>query len=782
MKFAVRIVKNKKELLHTLGTLGCISILATSCVVDQASSSREGSGGSALSNTQDTVSANYGRVLTANPLVLSDYTADENTDLSTLITRSPVYITSNEYLTKSCSLIGDCLEVTEDAGVSAFQNESRKWAFPVTTTEFLQINAFYHTAKVIDTYLGDVTTYVFDRLNQVSYDTAVPTNTDLHKAYWNASNKAKLVVHADASLRKNASFDPSNFLIKLGYIPGYQNIKMAQDPSVIYHEFGHAIVDRLMNHRNRAFNAAFCLNTQNPICLEESALGYFGHDEAYSINEGIADYFSYFTNDREHMGEWGLGKFANASRPISENDSMHIAGISTDEDSRLSYPEYLGYDVYSKEARVDDIHVDGQIISHLLVALTKELSNRCTGNIDDAKKLVFYALVESLGELGDLSAQAKDGLTGQINLDQDYAKEWLKSVNPINFRRFSQSLARNVYNITNSQYNLCTYQNFSKDNLEQLFDSYGLLLFRTYNNNFNSISTTNITVNPLNRKKTELINKNLLVKDTRSSYSSLSVFDIRSSVYQTIQNQMDVGEVTTVDARYNNGNGKVSPGEIVGLFVSVYNNSSSIMAGTRVLASDWAHMQDGVPCSNLSDGYPSISQGGKTCDPLTETNYNDTGRIMPVCMLTYNDGTSTKLLNQHEFLKRMKSDIGLLEKDCLGQGEDRTQDDLNNCFVKAIPSTNVQNIPFMAPKSNWQETMQAEQGAPLFTDSNIMFFEINKNIPLGTEVSCRLRMTFANCEDCYHDLTSTNYDDFKDFEFAGEEPFSILNINFTIEQ
>ena len=796
MNIAVRIAKKNRRILRALTYYMCLGTLATSCVLESPTNT-SGSGGKALSNTQDTVSANYGRVLAANPLVLSDYEADEDTDLSTLITRTPVYITSNEYLTKQCTLIGDCLEVTEDTGIAPFENESSKWAFPVTTTEFLQVNAFYHVSKIMDTYLEDMETYTFTTIGTTGYDTSVPTDSDQNKSFWNNASKAKLLVEADSSLKDNASFDPTNFKIKLGYLSGYTNLRMAQDPSVIYHEFGHTVVDRLINHRNRAFEVDNCSSSSatasKEICLGGTQLGYFGHDDGLSINEGIADYFSYFINSREHMGEWGLGKFKNASRPISEDDDLHISGISTDNDSRLSYPEYLGYNVYAPTSRIDDVHLDGQIISHFLVALTKEFQSKCTGSHNQAKKLVFYTLVETLGELGDLSAQAKDSYSDQINLDIDYAYEWIKSVNPINFRRFSQGLGRSIYKMTIGDQTLCPLKAFTQENLEELLDSYGLLLFRSYNTNYNTASVSNVPVNQLNRKKTELINKNLLVEDTRTAYADISIFDVRSSIYQTIHNQMDLEDVVTTDAKYNNGNGQVSPGEIVGIFANVYNNSNSIMAGARVLASDWAHMQDGQPCTNLSDNFPSTSQGGTSCSTLTSSNYSDEGRIMPVCMLTYNDGTSTKLLNQHEFLKKMKSDVGLLEQDCLGQGEERTQDDLNNCFVKAIPSANTQNIPFMLPKSNWQETMQDEQGQPVFTDSNIMFFEINKNIPIGTEVTCRLRTAFSNCEDCYHDLENgsttynfgsaqTYYDDYEDFEFAGEKPFNILNITFNIGQ
>ena len=54
----------------------------------------------------------------------------------------------------------------------------------------------------------------------------------------------------------------------------------------------------------------------------QSDLGSISYDEAGAINEGIADYFSYYINSRSKIGEWGLGRFLKAARPLSEDDSL----------------------------------------------------------------------------------------------------------------------------------------------------------------------------------------------------------------------------------------------------------------------------------------------------------------------------------------------------------------------------------------------------------------------------------------------------------------------------
>ena len=42
-------------------------------------------------------------------------------------------------------------------------------------------------------------------------------------------------------------------------------------------------------------------------------------------------------NGRTKIGEWAMGRFFNAARPLTEIDDGHISTIATSETGRLSY-------------------------------------------------------------------------------------------------------------------------------------------------------------------------------------------------------------------------------------------------------------------------------------------------------------------------------------------------------------------------------------------------------------------------------------------------------------
>jgi hypothetical protein len=65
--------------------------------------------------------------------------------------------------------------------------------------------------------------------------------------------------------------------------------------------------------------------------------------------------------------------------------------------------------------------------------------------------------------------------------------------------------------------------------------------------------------------------------------------------------------------------------------------------------------------------------------------------------------------------------------------------------------------------------------------SNVILFQVSKQIPPGTVVNCRLRARFTNCEDCYHDQKAAraNYD-YLDLDYNGADPFKVINLKFSI--
>lgn len=657
----------------------------------------------------------------------------------------------------------------------------------------------------------------------------------------------KLTAYADCSgALNNAFYNPSEFSVCMGFDSVYtEELKFSEDSTIIYHEVGHGLVDMMYNIRNNAYinltdfipsairaaNQETCnfttqCNTSNTCnvatdepstvfadsagailqiadgsCYYALASGYFNwapfspptrftntfggtNYEAIAVNEGLADYLSYYINDRTHWGEWALGRYLNLSRPLSEDESIHASGISTVESERLSYPEYIAYNPNNPELNESDVHNTGQIMSHFLTAATRELITNCSIDENSAQRVIMNAVTEALAELGDLTAKGTDDLRSSsdyaINMNRKLAYIWSNDVRPPSFRTFSQSFARHLLNITVLKTNVC--KGYSQDKLEKLLDSYGLLLFRKYNADLNNDSllrpTFDLSVNSLNRVKSELLTKDLLTLDTRVDQPSYIVFDDRSVIREAISNLFNTGfvlpsDIVSDDAKYNNGNSKISPGEVVGIYVNLFNNSNSIIGGARITSSPWAHAENDKPCGNLQDSYPSTSEGAETCSALSKTNFDDDDRYHEVCLLEYKDENATQILTQREFFNKMKTENGFLAKDCIDPSDEKS------CFIKSIPGVSSAQFPMINPKSNWLETDQNADGSANYSIRNLIFFEVNKNIPQGTNVVCRLRASFTNCDDCHHD-SGRGYDDYYDFEYAGEKPFKIINMSFQV--
>lgn len=782
----------KTRPLKLLGT-GLVCLFISSCINPRTGKTGE----SGTSNSKSSVAAGYGRVLKDNPIILSgNASLSEDYNLAKLL-GDQVPITNNTTLTRDCTGQVECLTVVEDENIEAFINSDKRWGYGVYTTEFLQINTFYHINKVMEKFYGAlknnlsnnlVVPYLNPTLSNSPYPTSLPMDLFAKKA--NVNPDRGLVAFADCNYSSNAYFDSGRFVLCFGYDPYFDKVKFAQDPTIIYHEYGHTLVHIMLNMRNAAYHFD---TTPNVSFTNKSDLGTFSYDEAGAMNEGLADYFSFFINQRAHFAEWALGRDPiTSSRPMKEDDSLHASGIEPDEAGRLSYPDFLNYDANNHSSKAEVRHNAGMILSHYLVALTEDIASKCSISKSTSSTIVVQLINETLSELGDLTSRGNDFYLGSnysVNLNPTFAKEWFSAVNPVTYRKFAQTFAKYLKAVlVRNSVGQCVSGNYDTDDIETLLDQYGLLLFRGYNENGNGVNSPAwasgiTTINPLNRKKSELIAKNLLKIESRSTFSKITIFDDRTTITSTIDSllaqnnitQDSLSALTPANYGYNNGNGKISPGEIVGIYVNVFNDSNSNMGGVRVLANDWAHMENNKPCSNLSDAYPTLAQGGTTCSSLTATNFSNTDRFQPVCMIEYNNGSSTQLLSQGEYFTKMKAESGILEKDCLDPLNTKT------CMIRAIKGASTQSLSKIGPKSNWLETIKNDKGQTSFSSGNLMFFEVNKNLPFGTNVVCRLRATFTNCDECSHDANSSfPGDDYKDWQYAGEAPFNIIDINFQI--
>jgi hypothetical protein len=754
---------------------------------------------SEMVNSPSTLNANSSAILYQNPIIVTENEELEaDVDYAQLVGPQQV-ITPNQFLVEECyGGITNCYSVLENKNADPLIKNDGTWGYNPNSMEFFQVNSFWHLKVQNTKFHIDLERNFNLALDPNSgYETSYPSDLFSDFRYWR--NGTTLILFSNTGFPNNAFFDPANYTISLGEDSIEKDVKMAQDPSVIYHENGHNLVQLMMNYRNP---------------FEDTGridLGALFYDEAGAINEGLCDWFSYFMNKRTHVFEWAFGRFLNASRPLIESDDLVSPPISLEPDSRLAYPRYLDYDANFPDQPIEDIHYAGQIISFFLVAMTNSLQNTCNYTETEAIQGVYGVFSETLAEVGDLTAKGRDTTPDDEywnNLDVNFAREWINMVTPVNFRRFAQTFGRFwLDNFSNTATNRCPpLSTYPKDELEAILDNYGLLNFDTYNDDGNywvykggvpvGHSGPRREVNKLNRKRTTILPKENLIFDPASNAPSAFIFDNRNdmiSALQSLQQSGQIGQISPqiqADLPYNNGNGQVSPGELFGIAPNLFNNSNSIIGGIQILANDWDHVREGKPCNTFEDRWPLIAEGGfdssdeatpsttpGDCNYITRVNgliepgeTESTDPLYPVCFLQDTTGNSTIWLNQEEFRKEK----GMAKELCL-YGSQNT----DNCYVNAIMGANQSTYSKMDPKKTWSQTYQVGSEQVVFNLNNILMFEVTKYIPPGTTVRCRLRTRFTNCRDCF-ETEDFDLDDFLDYQYSGADPFKIIHIEFTV--
>ena len=771
----------------------------------------------------------------------------------------------------------DCLNVkkSNDPTLAALQPINGSWNFTGNSPEFYQVNAMYHANKLTQRMLG-VMSFIHSNLHVEntlkSLPSAVPYFLGDMSTWWykyNATSSlmtktGKLTVLSQTDDKNNAFYDPINNNIILGVLTSGQTSTapngalIVQDPSVLYHELGHAFTTIFLNMRN----ADFVAGTWRATPYQAFPL-YGSYDELSSIGEGVADYFSYFMNGRTSFGDWAFGRFLALSRPITEENALHAPGISSAVDERMSYPDLILYYPQDPRKPVEDVHNTGMVISHYLVALTESLKSECFMDQDMATKHVMLLLAESFAFLGDLTGRGTDynntnDGTGKpkamVNLHRNGAYQWYYGSRRVTMRRFIQTFAKNIFHIVTRD--ICS--NFSKPKSEQLLDMYGLLLFKNYDDNgtfsaststlatredayvmnagtfeglrssqVNSIAAsqfngtyftstmTNIkaanptAVNEVNRIKSILVPKSSLTINSAGINATLSLDDSRSYAEGIAANTLFEGRVITpsfgiAGPEYNNNNRRVSPGEIAGLILNLVNNSNVPIGGVEILATPWAHMKvlpDPVatsptfglpswrskPCS--INGFPSTSEGGLALDPdcpdsailpadgrrfrkpASPSNW-PAQALHPVCLAQINANNETRWVSQDEY---RRSVLLLEDKDCLGYG---TPDfSPAECLMRFIPGRDTAFLSKIDPGKSYRQTVDPE-GKITLANSVGLALEVNKWIPPGTFFTCRLRLQFSNCADCFQ--PAADQDEYSDIEYGGHKPFKVLDVPLTI--
>ena len=804
------------------------------CMPIQSGASRANTA-TEYSNSPSSVPAFSSYVLMTNPSAQEgSMDLDADISLTTYLYHTPQYITNNQYLINNQLKIKDQISGVEENltnisyKVMQIKDENtltpmtyNTWAFEPHSHEFVEVNSFYHLTKQIKKFqeslkfIHTISSYV-PLGGNFPYHSSIPTDLFEKQKNWPTS---PYTVYTRGLDEINAAFYPSDFEMSIGYdkeITGrfLTEFSLATDPSIIYHETGHAFVHIMMNLRN---------HDQTGIGL--SRLGTRFYDEAGAINEGIADYFSYAMTGRTHFAEWALGNFYGASRPISEDEEIHAHGISSTPGEKLSYPAFITYEANAHDQIIEDIHNGGMIASHYLTALTLDIQLVCSFDHEKSTNIIIALISETLSELGDLTgsgvevfrtAYDEESNKSFVNLNKENAKEWIESVNPITYRSFFRTFARKLRDLlSTSHFQPDCSQAYNNTRIEQLLDEYGLLLFRSYNSDGNGddpyydpnddsltpqgFNYTSDQVSSLNQLKSVMIKKDHLILDPSSSASTAYVFDNRVSIKSIMDSYMFSGAITSDslathlidnDFSYNNANGRISPGEVVGISLNLFNNSNSPMAGIEVLANDWDHANpvEDKACrvfNGFTDTWPTDTEGAATVENTTpqtvENSCNhtttDNSTTAPVCFVLYSGEDSTQWISQKQFMYN----IGLPSKNCLG-GQSGEYDD---CFIRAVKGADYSYFSKLDPQRNWSQTITADGDELIFTPSNLIYFEVNPWIPPGTRFNCRLRTRFTNCDDCfnrkvYDENGKEFYDDYQDYQYSGAQPFKIINFQFSV--
>lgn len=776
-----------------------------------------------------------------------------NTDMGEFLDAEAKLITGNTNLTSNCSmqffgtsvtLQNACIHSLKDAKASSpiSRNSDRTYIFTPNSPEFYQTNALYHITKGTEKFF-DYLTFAYEQIQMspTSYPKSIPFYLRMTEMFWFKSMASPdkklfrtdyLTSYAQCELDRNASFDPSGPTLCFGGIAELPGFYFVQDPDIIYHELGHALVSVMMNMRNGSKAGPSIATEYHPL---RSNLGSYGYDEAGSINEGIADYYAYVmtfdpSKAERRIGEFALGRTVAQARPVSEDHPMHIPGVDETSTGRLSYPEYLLYDPNEPDQVTEDVHYAGQIVTHYLVALTKTLKSQCgisneaDGGHQLASSFVMLSLAETMSELGDLNAKGIDigsysYSTPNIffnNMDSTNSYMWTQIVNQVTYRRFFQVFGKNVYKYISNR--LCT--SFDQNESEKLLDDYGLLLFKTYNNNGNSTKSRAVTYGTINgslagqplttvsednRRKSVLVSKQLVELAVRTDANPSRVgfyiidnsTDMKSLLEDLLFKGFTVPLSTNVSSTiYNNNNIKVSPGEVVAIIPNLLNNSNSVMAGVQLLANDWDHVDitdtasgNFKPC--VVDSTTTVDQGAeaaRTCS-TTHNGYQrlikgatPTEGVAPACLVQLEEGDSSRWVSQNEF--RKKQGLALMDKDCLGYSTTVNADpdftfNPHECLVRFLPGASDAFFSKIDPQKTYYETVIKESQDGVFNSGNLMIMEVNKWIPPGTKFRCRMRARFSNCSDCYTDSSAAN-DDYMDYELNGAKPFKVINFDFDI--
>ncbi len=231
-----------------------------------------------------------------NEMAFADMPAGRSTGQGSVYRSNPMRCTPTVepmlYLA-SHTLMGAWATVKNDNGPAAVALDDR-FVYPPTDTHFDEANVYYHLNRIHDFYAG----LGFDRMDR----------------------SLRVWVHYGTNL-DNAFYSPSEDKIRFG--DGYRYNDFAREEAIIYHEYAHAALCRIIK------------------------IDFQG--ESGAIHEGQADYFACSLSNDPVFGEWVTAK---AGQPCLRDLS-----------NTLHYPEDC----------LNEVHDDGRIWGGTLWDLRRAL-------------------------------------------------------------------------------------------------------------------------------------------------------------------------------------------------------------------------------------------------------------------------------------------------------------------------------------------------------------------------------------------------------------------------
>src|SRR5690606_9892554 len=133
----------------------------------------------------------------------------------------------------------------------------RTWVFNPGTAEFYQVNSLYHVQASVDKFYEKLQ-FAYNRLHSLplSIPKSIPSYLRNSGMFWfkGVSNVDSRLFRNDyinafsqCNKNGNASFSSAGPELCFGYHSSFPGFYFVQDPTVIYHEVGHALVSIMMN-------------------------------------------------------------------------------------------------------------------------------------------------------------------------------------------------------------------------------------------------------------------------------------------------------------------------------------------------------------------------------------------------------------------------------------------------------------------------------------------------------------------------------------------------------